>query len=296
MIIVLTGPTGSGKTKMAIDLAKRIGGVIINGDAFQVYKELNIATAKPSQDEFMQAPHYLFDFIPLDESYNVAEYQLDLRACIAELNQTNTPIIIAGGTGLYIRAGLYDYEFTEDKPVDMSAFENQKNEDLHDFLKKIDPKSAEIIHPNNRVRLLRAIEIYLQTGQPKSSIESTQKHMPIYDVRFFGLHADRAPLYERVNARVDEMFASGLVEENYRLVGKYGRDRSAFKAIGVKELFPYFDGEISLEEAKENIKKNTRNYIKRQETFFKHQFDIEWISSADELLASLGKSFIEVKS
>lgn len=287
MIIVLTGPTGSGKTKVAIELAKALGGVILNGDAFQVYKELNIATAKPTPEEFMQAPHYLFDFIPLNESYNVREYQLDLRGCIAELEKNNTPMIIAGGTGLYIRAGLYDYEFVEDKPIDLSEYETKSNEDLHGFLEKIDPKSASMIHPNNRVRLLRAIEIYLQTGTPKSEIESTQKHAPIYDVKFFGLQTERAPLYERVNARVDEMFAAGLLEETKPLVERYGRDCAAFKAIGVKELFPYFDGLITLEEAKETIKKNTRNYVKRQETFFRHQFDINWATSAEDILKML---------
>ena len=287
MIIVLTGPTGSGKTKVAIELAKALGGVILNGDAFQVYKELNIATAKPTPEEFMQAPHYLFDFIPLTEAYNVHDYQLDLRGCIAELEKKNVPMIIAGGTGLYIRAGLYDYEFTEDKPVDLSEYESKTNEDLHRFLEKIDPKSAAMIHPNNRVRLLRAIEIYLQTGKAKSEIESTQKHAPIYDVKFFGLQTERAPLYERVNARVDEMFASGLLEETKPLVERYGRDCAAFKAIGVKELFPYFDGLITLDEAIETIKKNTRNYVKRQETFFRHQFDIQWVSSSGEILKML---------
>ncbi len=287
MIIVLTGPTGSGKTKVAIELAKALGGVILNGDAFQVYKELNIATAKPTPEEFMQAPHYLFDFIPLTEAYNVHDYQLDLRGCIAELEKKNVPMIIAGGTGLYIRAGLYDYEFTEDKPVDLSEYESKTNGDLHRFLEKIDPKSAAMIHPNNRVRLLRAIEIYLQTGKAKSEIESTQKHAPIYDVKFFGLQTERAPLYERVNARVDEMFASGLLEETKPLVERYGRDCAAFKAIGVKELFPYFDGLITLDEAIETIKKNTRNYVKRQETFFRHQFDIQWVSSSEEILKML---------
>ena len=287
MIIVLTGPTGSGKTKVAIELAKALGGVILNGDAFQVYKELNIATAKPTPEEFMQAPHYLFDFIPLTEAYNVHDYQLDLRGCIAELEKKNVPMIIAGGTGLYIRAGLYDYEFTEDKPVDLSEYESKTNGYLHGFLEKIDPKSAAMIHPNNRVRLLRAIEIYLQTGKAKSEIESTQKHAPIYDVKFFGLQTERAPLYERVNARVDEMFASGLLEETKPLVERYGRDCAAFKAIGVKELFPYFDGLITLDEAIETIKKNTRNYVKRQETFFRHQFDIQWVSSSEEILKML---------
>lgn len=287
MIIVLTGPTGSGKTKVAIELAKALGGVILNGDAFQVYKELNIATAKPTPEEFMQAPHYLFDFIPLTEAYNVHDYQLDLRGCIAELEKKNVPMIIAGGTGLYIRAGLYDYEFAEDKPVDLSEYESKTNEDLHRSLEKIDPKSAAMIHPNNRVRLLRAIEIYLQTGKAKSEIESTQKHAPIYDVKFFGLQTERAPLYERVNARVDEMFASGLLEETKPLVEHYGRDCAAFKAIGVKELFPYFDGLITLDEAIVTIKKNTRNYVKRQETFFRHQFDIQWVSSSEEILKML---------
>ena len=287
MIIVLTGPTGSGKTKVAIELAKALGGVILNADAFQVYQELNIATAKPSLEERMQVPHYLFDFIPLNESYNVAEYQADLRGCIAELEQDNVPMIIAGGTGLYIRAALYDYEFSEDKPIDLSEYESKSNEDLHGILQNIDPESAKAIHPNNRVRVLRAIEIYLQNGKTKTEIEANQKHELIYDAKFFGLQHERAPLYERANARVDEMVQQGLIEENMRLIQKYGRDCAAFKAIGVKEFFPYLDGEASLEETIELIKKNTRNYIKRQETFFRHQFNIDWVNSAEDILKKI---------
>ena len=287
MIIVLTGPTGSGKTKVAIELAKALGGVILNADAFQVYQELNIATAKPSLEERMQVPHYLFDFIPLNESYNVAEYQADLRGCIAELEQDNVPMIIAGGTGLYIRAALYDYEFSEDKPIDLSEYESKSNEDLHGILQNIDPESAKAIHPNNRVRVLRAIEIYLQNGKTKTEIEANQKHELIYDAKFFGLQHERAPLYERSNARVDEMVQQGLIEENMHLIQKYGRDCAAFKAIGVKEFFPYLDGEASLEETIELIKKNTRNYIKRQETFFRHQFNIDWVNSAENILKKI---------
>lgn len=284
MILVLTGPTGSGKTKTAIALAKALSGVIINGDAFQVYQELNIATAKPTPEEFMAAPHYLFDFIPLTEEYTVYDYQLDLRGCIADLSERNVPMIIAGGTGLYIRAGLYDYEFTEEKPVDLSEYESMNNRDLHRFLQKIDPESAVKIHENNRVRVLRAIEIYLQTGTPKSQIESTQDHHPIYDVSFFTLEAERESLYERTDHRVDEMVRAGLVEETRDLVERYGRDRAAFKAIGVKELFPYFDGEASLESCIETIKLNTRHYVKRQETFFRHQFPCRYVSGAEEIL------------
>ncbi len=288
MIIVLTGPTGTGKSKMAISLAKRFDGVIINADAFQVYQELNIATAKPTEDMMMEAPHYLFDFVPLTENYSVAEYQKDLRGDIAEFMAERKTIIIAGGTGLYIRAGLYDYQFGEEEEVDLSAYDGLTNEQLHDVLKSFDPKSAQEIHPNNRVRMLRAISIFLSTGKRKSDIVDSQKHEPVYDdVHFFGLIRDRAQIYEDVNARVDEMFEMGLVEENRRLVERYGRAPHAFRAIGVKELFPYFDGEITLDEAKELIKKNTRNYVKRQLTFCRHQFPIQFVESEDELLKSL---------
>lgn len=285
MIIVLTGPTGTGKSKMAISLAKKLGGAIINADAFQVYRELSIATAKPTDEMMMQAPHFLYDFVPLDEDYNVAEYQKDLRATIAMLKKTDTPIIIAGGTGLYIRAGLYDYDFRDTPPIDLSKFDGLTNEQLHDVLNSIDPKSAAEIHPNNRIRVMRAIAIHESLGIRKSDIVDAQKHEPIYnDVHFFGLIKDRAEIYADVEQRVDEMFAEGLVEQNEELVKKYGRTPHAFRAIGVKELFPYWDGEISLEDAKKQIKQNTRNYVKRQLTFFSHQFPITFIKSESEIL------------
>ncbi len=285
MIIVLTGPTGTGKSKMAISLAKKLGAAIINADAFQVYRELSIATAKPTDDMMMEAPHFLYDFVPLTEDYNVAEYQKDLRANIAMLQQTETPIIIAGGTGLYIRAGLYDYEFKDTPPVDLSKYEGLTNDQLHEVLKAIDPKSAEEIHPNNRIRVMRAISIHESLGVRKSDIVDAQKHQPIYDdLFFFGLTKNRAEIYADVEKRVDEMFDRGLVEENRALVDKYGREPHAFRAIGVKELFPYFDGLITLEDAKNQIKQNTRNYVKRQLTFFNHQFPITFIEKEEEIL------------
>jgi len=289
LIIVLTGPTASGKTKASIALAKALGGVIINGDAFQVYQELSIATAKPTVKQLCEAPHYLFDFIPLNEDYNVYEYQLDLRSCVAELLQKNIPMIIAGGTGLYIRAGLYDYQFSDDSHVDMSGYESQSDQELHAFLESIDPESAAKIHPNNRRRVLRAIEIYLQTGVSKSSIEATQEHAPLYDVKFFTLDQGRSTLYERVEQRVDEMFELGLENEVRTLVDKYGRDISAFKAIGVKEFFPYLDGQCSLEEVRGQIISNTKKYVKRQETFFRHQFPSTWVKDEQEILSLLSQ-------
>ena len=291
MILVLTGPTGSGKTDMAISLAKKLGGAIINADAFQVYRELNIATAKPSEAQRLEVPHFLFDFVPISSSYSVYEYQADLRATIADLQEIHKPIIIAGGTGLYIRAGLYDYSFPEEKVVDLSVYEKMDEDTLYAALQKMDPEEAKTIHPHNRIRVLRAIKVYLSSGKKKSEIKAEQKHQPIYDgVYFFGLNAERAPLYERVNQRVEEMFKAGLVEENRALYEKYGETPRAFQAIGVKELFPYFRGEKNLEECKKEIQKNTRHYVKRQETFFRHQFDIHWITREEEILDAISSS------
>lgn len=291
MILVLTGPTGSGKTDMAISLTKKLGGAIINADAFQVYRELNIATAKPSEAQRLEVPHFLFDFVPVSSSYSVYEYQADLRATIADLQEIHKPIIIAGGTGLYIRAGLYDYSFPEEKVVDLSVYEKMDDDTLYAALQKMDPEEAKTIHPHNRIRVLRAIKVYLSSGKKKSEIKAEQKHQPIYDdVYFFGLNAERAPLYERVNQRVEEMFKAGLVEENRALYEKYGEAPRAFQAIGVKELFPYFRGEKNLEECKKEIQKNTRHYVKRQETFFRHQFDIHWITQEEEILDAISSS------
>ncbi|MDY2687829.1 MAG: tRNA (adenosine(37)-N6)-dimethylallyltransferase MiaA [Candidatus Enteromonas sp.] len=291
MILVLTGPTGSGKTDMAISLAKKLSGAIINADAFQVYRELNIATAKPSEAQRLEVPHFLFDFVPISSSYSVYEYQADLRATIADLQEIHKPIIIAGGTGLYIRAGLYDYSFPEEKVVDLSVYEKMDEDTLYAALQKMDPEEAKTIHPHNRIRVLRAIKVYLSSGKKKSEIKAEQKHQPIYDdVYFFGLNAERAPLYERVNQRVEEMFKAGLVEENRALYEKYGETPRAFQAIGVKELFPYFRGEKNLEECKKEIQKNTRHYVKRQETFFRHQFDIHWITREEEILDAISSS------
>ena len=291
MILVLTGPTGSGKTDMAISLAKKLSGAIINADAFQVYRELNIATAKPSEAQRLEVPHFLFDFVPISSSYSVYEYQADLRATIADLQEIHKPIIIAGGTGLYIRAGLYDYSFPEEKVVDLSVYEKMDEDTLYAALQKMDPEEAKTIHPHNRIRVLRAIKVYLSSGKKKSEIKAEQKHQPIYDdVYFFGLNAERAPLYERINQRVEEMFKAGLVEENRALYEKYGETPRAFQAIGVKELFPYFRGEKNLEECKKEIQKNTRHYVKRQETFFRHQFDIHWITREEEILDAISSS------
>ena len=287
MIIVLTGPTGSGKSDLAIKLANKINGAIINADAFQVYKELNIASAKPSIEDRSKAPHYLFDFLDIRSDYDIYSYQKDLRRTIAELESVYPYLIIAGGTGLYIRSGLYDYDLTNSNHVDMSEYESLTNDELYSKLLEIDPVSASKIHKNNRRRVIRAIEIYLSTGERKSDIESTQSHSPIYPVRFFGLNKEREEVYKSCDARVEKMFAQGLLKENQLLFEKYGYSPHAFQAIGVKETIPYFKGEASLEQTKELIKLNTRHYVKRQLTFFAHQFDLEMVSGLEDLLTKI---------
>lgn len=288
MIIVIVGVTGSGKSEAAISLAKRIGGEVVNGDAFQVYQELNIATCKPSKEMMKEVPHHLFDFVPLGENYDVAAYQKDMREAISDILGRGAIPIIAGGTGLYIRAGLYDYDFSALPESDPSRFDDWTNEELRTRLWELDPVEAEKIHPNNRHRLIRALEICEATGSSKTSFLALQRHEPIYgNVFFFGLERERESSYSEADRRVDLLFEKGLVGENKRLIEKYGYGPRAFKAIGVKELFPYFEGKKSLEECKEDIKLNTRHYIKRQNTFFAHQFKVEWVDGFEQILEEI---------
>ena len=285
MIIVLTGPTGSGKSDLAISLAKTLGAAIINADAFQVYRELNIATAKPTPSQMAEVPHYLFDFLPLTQDYDAPSYQKDARRTIEELSSKYPHLIIAGGTGLYIRSALYDYEFVEERKVDLSSYQSMDDDELYKVLLSMDEESARKTHPHNRRRVLRAIEICLSSGRKKSEIEKEQTHAPIYHCLFLGLTKEREDVYASCNERVERMFEMGLLDENKALFEKYGTSPHAFQAIGVKETIPYFEGRATLEETKELIKKNTRNYVKRQLTFFAHQFDLKPVSNLEDILA-----------
>lgn len=284
MILVLTGATGSGKSELAISLAKDLDGEIINADAFQVYQELTVATAAPTEEMKKEVPHHLYAFVPLTKGYDIAHYQKDCRKAIAEVQSHGKLPILVGGSGLYIRSALYDYDLSLDtSKVDMSPYEGLNDGDLHRKLEELDPIEAQKISPNNRRRVLRDIQICLAGGESKTALLAKQSHQPIYPVRFYELDKERETLYAHAEERVETMFASGLLEETVPLIEKYGRKAMAFKAIGVKELFPYLDKQASLEETKALIKTNTRHYIKNQYTWFRHQFPLVSVSSKEDI-------------
>lgn len=290
MVIVLTGPTGTGKSKLAISLAKILDGEIINADAFQVYEKLYIATAAPSEEEKKILPHHLYSFVPLSKGYNIAHYQKDAREVLNDIVKRNKTPIFVGGSGLYIRSALYDYDLSVDtSKVDLSKYEGFSNEELHAVLTKLDEEEAKKIPYQNRRRVMRDIAICLASGESKTSLLSKQSHEPIYPTAFFSLSKDRENLYPSLDARVDQMFENGLLEETLPLIKEYGEDAPAFKAIGISELIPYIHNEISLEDAIKQIKLDTRHYVKRQETFFRHQFPVHYVSSLEEILSILNK-------
>ena len=288
MIYVICGPTGSGKTDIAHQLSKRLNCPIINADAFQIYQEMNIGTAKISKDDPFYKNYYLLDIVTPEEQYSVKRYQDDCREVLDELLHSNKDIIICGGTGLYIRATLYDYHFNEENEFDDSKFQELDDETLWNKLKEIDPESASKIHMNNRKRVIRALAIYENQNISKSEQINQQEHKLIYkDVKLLFLNPPRELVYENINKRVDTMIKQGLEKEVRYLLDKYQLSITAKEAIGYKEMIEYIDGKLSFEDAVNLIKQRTRNYAKRQVTFFKHQFECEEYSSKEELLKAV---------
>ena len=287
MLIVIVGPTGSGKTSLALTLSKKYSAPIINGDAFQIYQEMNIGTAKVEKDSEDYKKHYLLDIVKPNQSYSVKEYQEDFRKTYLELKKKYPTIIVCGGTGLYIRAALYDYVFEDEEEADVSDLEKLSNEELYELLKKVDMKATETIHMNNRKRVIRALQIARAHETNKSENIDKQDHALFFkdeDVRFYFINPNREQLYENINARVDQMFDNGLLDEVKSLLKKYDLSLTAKAAIGYKEVIDYLEGKCTLEECKELIKKRTRNYAKRQVTFFKHQLPCKEFATREELL------------
>jgi len=261
MILCVVGPTGVGKTKMSVELAKRYNAIVVNADSMQVYKELNIGTAKVTEEEKEGIEHILFDIVSPDEMYTVYDYQKDLRKILDEYKDRN--IVIVGGTGLYIKAGLYNYVFNEEN--ESETFDELTNEELYELVLKKDKDSN--IHVNNRKRMIRFLNKE-ETIQDKDKL--------LYDAKFIGLTTSRDILYDRINKRVDLMVKDGLIEEVKSLYDKNIRSKAIMTGIGYKELYEYFDGNISLDESLELIKSRSRKYAKRQYTWFNNQMDVKW--------------------
>ena len=264
MILVVVGPTGVGKTKMSVELAKKYNAIVVNADSMQVYKDLNIGTAKVTEEEKQGVPHLLFDIVEPTDMYTVYDYQRDLRKILDDNKDKN--IVIVGGTGLYIKAGLYNYEFTEEDE-EQNQYEDLSNEELLEKVKEIDPNTD--IHVNNRKRLVRRLN-----KKGEEHIVDTL----LYDATFIGLTTDRDTLYDRINKRVDIMVKDGLLDEVKSLYDKNIRSKAIMTGIGYKELYDYFDGNCSLEEALDLIKQRSRRYAKRQYTWFNNQMDINWFN------------------
>ncbi|MFS0574146.1 tRNA (adenosine(37)-N6)-dimethylallyltransferase MiaA [Sporosarcina sp. 179-K 3D1 HS] len=284
-VLAIVGPTASGKTALSVELAKRVDGEIINGDSMQVYKGLDVGTAKITPEEMDGVPHHLFDIKEPDEPFSVADYQEAVRGCIAEVQKRGKMPIIVGGTGLYIQSVLFDFRFTEEA-ADLQVRERLEREleekgaaVLYERLAKIDPASAEKIHPNNHRRLVRALEIIEVSGKTKAEHENDAGQAPLYKHVIIGLDMDREILYERINQRVDVMMENGLLQEVQDLWEQGIRGVQSVQAIGYKELYSYLEGRSTLDAAVEEIKKNTRNYAKRQLTYFRNKLEIAWFDA-----------------
>ena len=273
MIIVVTGPTGVGKTKLSINLAKKYNAEIINGDAIQVYRGLDIGSAKVTREEMDGIIHHLFDIRDVWEEYSIFDYQKDCRYLIDDITSRGKNVVIVGGTGLYIKSALYDYTLNEEDSID-NQYDGIDTGDLYNKLKELD-KDIDI-DKNNRRRVVRALNYYLTYN--KSISENNSGNKLLYDSVFIGLTTDREVLYDRINKRVDKMIENGLLDEVKSFYDNNMRYKPLLGGIGYKELFSYYDGDITLEEAIELIKRNSRRYAKRQYTFFNNQFDIKWFN------------------
>lgn len=268
-VIVILGPTAVGKTKMSVELAKILDGEVINSDSTQIFKNLDIATAKITEEEKENIPHHLFDIRKPDEDYTVYDYQIDCRKCIGDIiSRGKTPILV-GGTGLYIKAALYNYEF--DEKLVRNDYSSYSNDELYEELLLID-KSTQI-HKNNRKRVEHALDYYEATGKIIGTIKSDKI---LYNTIFIGLTTNREVLYERINKRVDTMLNNGLIDEAKSIYDSNLRTKAIMTPIGYKELFPYFEGKDSLDNCITLIKQNSRKYAKRQYTWFNNQMNVTW--------------------
>ncbi|WP_274307478.1 tRNA (adenosine(37)-N6)-dimethylallyltransferase MiaA [Solibacillus daqui] len=290
-VVAIIGPTASGKTALSIRLAKEFDGEIINGDSMQIYRHMNIGTAKITPEEMDGVPHHLLDIKEPTESFSVAEYQLLVREKIEEIQSRGKMPILVGGTGLYVQSVLYDFQFAKQEVNEEAREAYYKElellgpEEMHEKLTQIDPAAAAEIHPNNTRRVIRALEMAELAGVSRAAEQFNRGDVALYNHLIIGMDMDREKLYERINLRVDLMMDAGLLDEVRALYDAGIRDVQAIKAIGYKEFYAYFDGNVTLEEAIEQVKQNSRRYAKRQLTYFRNKMEIKWI----------GKDYNEIK-
>lgn len=281
-VIVIVGPTASGKTSASINVAKKLNGEIISADSMQIYREMNIGTAKVTKEEADGIKHYLVDVVNPDEVFNVTKYKEMAEAAIEEiLAKGKTPIIV-GGTGLYVSTLINGIEFAEvgedvEYREQMTALAEEKGaEYLHDELRKVDPDAADAIEMNNIRRVVRALEIFKLTGKTKTQLDIESRKEVKYDYRVYGIDTPREELYNRINIRVDKMFEEGLLEEVKYVNEKYKISSTAIQGLGYKEVIEYIDGKVTYEEMIEKLKMETRRYAKRQLTWFRREEQIKW--------------------
>lgn len=286
-LIILTGPTAVGKTDISIQLAKAVGGEIISADSMQVYKYMDIGTAKITKDEMQGIPHFLIDVLEPDEEFNVVRFKNMAQKAMDEIYMRGHIPIIVGGTGFYIQAILYDIDFTQNEDDDneirnkyYKIAHEKGNDVLHNMLREVDPAAADSIHANNVKRVARALEFFYKTGEKISEHNEEQKAKKSpYKYVYFVLNDDRQKLYERINKRVDIMFEMGLEDEVKKLKGmRYTKNLVSMQGIGYKEMFDYLEGQYDCEQAKYIIKRDTRHFAKRQITWFKRENDVDWMN------------------
>lgn len=289
-VIVICGPTASGKTALSIELAKKINGEIVSCDSMQIYKKMDIGTAKPTKEEMQGIKHYLIDFVSPDERYSVADYKRDAKKAIREIIEKGKTPIVVGGTGLYIDSLIYEIEYQEIEFDEEYRKELEKQveerglETIYEEAEKIDPEAARKISKNDKKRILRILEIYHATGKNKTEQEKESRKKEVeYDYRVYALKWDREKLYERINKRVDIMIEQGLIEEVKEIYQKYDKFPTAMQGLGYKEVVEYLEGKTTKEEMIEKIKQETRRYAKRQLTWFRKNKQTIWLDAQDKI-------------
>ncbi len=302
-VIVICGPTASGKTGLSVKLAQRMNGEVISCDSMQIYKDMTIGTAKVTKKEMQGIPHYLIDFVSPDERYSVAEFQKDAEKAIGDIVARGKTPIVVGGTGLYVDTLVYHIQYPEIE-TDLEyrrklekMTEEQGLEKLYQKAKEIDPQAMEKISNNDQKRIMRVLEIYHQTGKTKTQLEiESRREEPPYEYLVYSIDMDREKLYDRINRRVDIMIEQGLIEEVQALLKKYNQFPTAMQGLGYKEVVSYLQGNMTKEEMIETLKQETRRYAKRQLTWFRKNKDIKWIdglASVEENIQRISEDYGE---